>query len=164
MERKTENAIRTNWLQARAERVSLVEHRMESIAEINGVEYINDSKATDLRSVAESLNEIEKPVTLILQVSDMPEDFSLISKSVRYKVVSLFVFGEGNEESVRVALSALVDRYTYVSSLEEAVLSSKKVALKGELVLFSPGCASFGMFDDYRHRGDCFRSAVNGLK
>lgn len=164
MEKKTENAIRTNWLQARAERVSLVEHRMESLALIKGVEYINDSKATDLRSVAESLTEIEKPITLILQVSDMPEDFSLISKSVRYKVVSLFVFGEGNEESVRGALSGLVDRYAYVSSLEDAVQLSGKSALKGEVVLFSPGCASFGMFDDYRHRGESFRTLVNGLK
>lgn len=164
MERKTEHKTANSWLQVRAERVSLLEHRMEFLAEIDGVSYINDSKATDLHSVAESLSEINQPITLMLQVSDMPEDYSLISKAVQYKVVSLLVFGVGAEQALRESLSGLVDYYAHYSTLEEAFSSSLKCTPKGAVVLFSPGCTSFGMFDDYRHRGGEFRKMVHDLK
>lgn len=143
------------------ERPSLIEHRMEYIESFNGVEAINDSKATDLRSVNESLMQIEKPVVLILQTTDFPEDYSILVSLVKYKVVSLVVFGVEQDLEIRRSLSEVVDNYDYVSNLTEAVSKAKSWSKSGDVVLFSPGCASFGMFEDYRHRGDSFKSNWN---
>jgi UDP-N-acetylmuramoylalanine--D-glutamate ligase len=163
MESRKTNTTGKTWLDVRTERVSLSEHRNEWVAEVNGVVYINDSKATDPRAVGETLMEIERPVTLIMQISDTHEDYSSLIKLVKYKVTSLVVFGEGSEELLLNNLSVVADHFVRVNDLKQAVQSAHNGASQGSTVVFSPGCTSFSLFNDYRHRGDMFKAFVGAI-
>ena len=138
-----------------------VEHRLEEVATLSGVKFVNDSKATNVESVWYALQSVEKPIILIAGGKDKGGDFTKLRELVQNRVKALILIGEAKEK-ISAALSDLVSTL-YTDSLEEAVELSFKKAEAGDTVLLSPACASFDMFKDYEHRGEVFKSSVKHL-
>lgn len=137
------------------------EHRMEQVRSFREIEFINDSKATNVDSTVWALQNIRKPAILIAGGRDKNSDYREISGLIKQKVKLLVVIGEAKEK-IRSQLkesAAIQD----ASSLEEAVSISFRQARAGDCVLLSPMCASFDMFKDYEHRGRVFKEIVNKL-
>lgn len=136
-------------------------HRMELVREVRGVKYINDSKGTNVGAVMKSLEGLTSPVTLIAGGKDKEGDFTLLRELIQKKVKRLILLGEAKEKMARCfsAHPALEQ----VESLQQAVERAAALAEPGEIVLLSPGCASFDQFRDYQHRGEVFKQAVAGL-
>ncbi len=136
-------------------------HRLEEVAELAGVLYINDSKATNTGSVLGALQQQSRPVILIAGGRGKGEDYSLLRPQVKEKVRDLIVIGEAaGELAAALAESTVIHS---ASSLEQAVSVAHQLAVAGDVVLLSPACASFDMFSGYGARGECFREAVAGL-
>lgn len=146
------------------ESFSGIEHRLEEVAVLNGVQFINDSKATDLPAVLHSLELIDKPITLILGTSEYDEDYSVLLKQTKYKVISLVVFGKRSDEKIRQTLGVFSDKYVFVENIDEAFQYAVQFTNKGETLLFSPACTSFDYFATYKERGDYFRNYISSLK
>jgi UDP-N-acetylmuramoylalanine--D-glutamate ligase len=138
-----------------------IEHRLESVGFINGVEFINDSKATNINSVWYALESMNKSVVWIAGGVDKGNDYEELLPLVKEKVKVLICLGEDNEK-LRKAFQGVVDVYD-AKSAPEAVKLSYKLAEKGESVLLSPACASFDLFEDYEDRGQQFKKAVREL-
>ena len=138
-----------------------VEHRLERVAVVSGVNFVNDSKATNVESVWYALQSVSSPIILIAGGRDKGGDFSKLRDLVKENVKALFLIGEAKEK-INKALGDLAPS-EYSDSLEEAVGLSLKQASGGDTVLLSPGCASFDMFRDYQHRGEVFKSSVRNL-
>jgi UDP-N-acetylmuramoylalanine--D-glutamate ligase len=138
-----------------------VEHRLEEVATLSGVKFVNDSKATNVESVWYALQSVEKPIILIAGGKDKGGDFTRLRELVQNRVKALILIGEAKEK-ISGALSDLVSTL-YTDSLEEAVELGFKKAEAGDTVLLSPACASFDMFKDYEHRGEVFKSSVKRL-
>ncbi len=136
-------------------------HRLELVAELAGVLYINDSKATNTGSVIGALQQQVRSVILIAGGRGKGEDYTLLSALVREKVRDLIVLGEAAAE-IEAALRGDAVIHT-VASLEAAVMLAGRLAVAGDVVLLSPACASFDMFSGYNQRGECFRRAVAEL-
>lgn len=154
------------YLQARAASRNMfagIEHRMQSIRQWNGIEFINDSKSTDIESTYFSLELLEAPTTWIIGTTDMDTDYSTVSKFVKYKVINLIVIGKEKDNAIRKELANLVDCYMKLNTLEDAILAVSKLSKSGSKVLFSPACSSFDMYSDYLERGDHFSKLVNEL-
>lgn len=139
-----------------------VEHRLELVRVLNGVRYLNDSKATNINSVWFALQSMQTPVVLILGGRDKGNDYKELEQLIRSKVHTIIAIGE-SKEIVKNQTSRMVDSFFMADSLEEAVQVAQKQAKKGDSVLLSPACASFDMFDGYEHRGQVFKSLVNNL-
>lgn len=139
-----------------------VEHRLEQVRTINDIEFINDSKATNVDSTLWALDAMHKPTILIAGGRDKNSDYRLISDLIKQKVKLLMLIGEAREK-IRTAFEGLLP-IEEASSLEEATQKSFKRAQGGDCVLLSPMCASFDMFEDYEHRGRVFKEIVNKLK
>jgi UDP-N-acetylmuramoylalanine--D-glutamate ligase len=136
-------------------------HRMEMVRELKGVRYINDSKGTNVGAVLKSLEGINSSVILIAGGLDKGSDFTPLQEIVFKKVKRLILMGEAIEKLAACFKGhPAIDR---VHSMEEALLLASASANKGDVVLLSPGCASFDMFNNYEHRGDVFKKAVMGL-
>ena len=129
-------------------------HRVEHVGTWNGVAYYDDSKGTNVGAVVKSLEGFDSPVVLIAGGRDKAGDFNLLKELVRKKVKLLVLLGEAREKIASV-LSGDAETIL-VESMEEAVLTAKNKAVSGDVVLLSPACASFDMFDDYAHRGRVF--------
>jgi len=138
-----------------------VEHRLEQVATISGVGFVNDSKATNVESVWYALQSVTPPIILIAGGKDKGGDFSKLRELVQKNVKALILIGEAKEK-LKDALGDLVLIFSSYS-LEEAVGQAFKKASPQDVVLLSPGCASFDMFKDYRHRGNVFKSSVRNL-
>ncbi len=138
-----------------------IEHRMEEVAQIHGVKFINDSKATNVDSTLWALNSIEKPIVLIAGGRDKGSDFSTLKDKVRAKVKAMVLLGEA-EEKIERAFGSLV-KTKVAATLSQAVKSAFGLARPGDYVLFSPMCTSFDMFSDYAERGRIFKEAVQNL-
>jgi UDP-N-acetylmuramoylalanine--D-glutamate ligase len=138
-----------------------VEHRLERVATVSGVSFVNDSKATNVDSVWYALQSVTPPVILIAGGKDKGGDFNRLRELVQKNVKTLVLIGEA-EEKIRTALGDLVPVF-HADTLEEAVELSFKKAASGDTVLLSPGCASFDMFRDYQHRGQVFKTSVRNL-
>jgi UDP-N-acetylmuramoylalanine--D-glutamate ligase len=138
-----------------------VEHRLEEVITISGIRFVNDSKATNVRSVWYALKSIPGPILLILGGKDKGGDFTQLRRMVKEKLKSLILLGEAKNK-IDQALGDVVNS-TVVDSLEEAVKKAYKMASGGDCVLLSPGCSSFDMFENYEHRGRVFKSAVKKL-
>ena len=138
-----------------------VEHRMEVVRTINEIDFINDSKATNVDSTVWALHTIHKPAFLIAGGRDKKSDYRQIASVMKLKVKLLVLFGEAKDK-IRAALNGVLP-ITEVSSLEEAVKVSFSNAQPGDCVLLSPMCASFDMFENYEHRGKVFKEIVNRL-
>ena len=138
-----------------------VEHRLEPVAVLSGVSFVNDSKATNVDSVWYALQSVPPPIILIAGGKDKGGDFTRLKELVQKNVKALILIGEA-EEKIKSALGDVVTVY-HSDSLEEAVELSYKKAAPQDTVLLSPGCASFDMFKDYQHRGQVFKSSVRNL-
>ena len=139
-----------------------VEHRMEKVDNINGVDFINDSKATNVDSTVWALNNTVKPAILIAGGRDKNSDYQTIADLIRQKVRLMVLIGEARDK-IRKALEGVLPMQE-ASSLEEAVRLGFKQAQPGDCVLLSPMCASFDMFENYEHRGKVFKDVVMGLR
>lgn len=139
-----------------------VEHRLEYVATVRNVRYINDSKATNVNSCWYALLSIQTPIVLILGGTDKGNDYAEIEKLVHDKVRALIFLGKDNS-----ALHAYFgDRKQAIydtSSMEEAVKKAYEIAENGDTVLLSPCCASFDLFEDYEDRGRQFKQQVRNL-
>ena len=136
-----------------------VEHRLEKVAKVNGVEYINDSKATNVNSCWYALQSMKTKTILILGGKDKGNDYSEIAELVKEKCCGLIFLGADNSK-----LHSFFDRFGLpiadTSSMQECVQAAYKMAEKGETVLLSPCCASFDLFKSYEDRGRQFKEYV----
>ena len=139
-----------------------LEHRMEPVATIKNVEFINDSKATNVNSTWFALESMKKPVVLILGGVDKGNDYSLLTELVKEKVKAIVCLGTDNKK-IHEAFSSVVEKIADASSAVEAVQASFHFAEKGDVVLLSPACASFDLFKNYEDRGNQFKKAVKEL-
>jgi UDP-N-acetylmuramoylalanine--D-glutamate ligase len=136
-------------------------HRMETVRELGGVTYINDSKGTNVGSLKMALRGISAPVVLIAGGVDKGGDYSSLAPLVREKVRLLVLMGEAADR-IEATLGQLT-RTVRAGSLEEAVSAASAGAEGGDTVLLCPACSSFDMFADYRDRGERFRELVSAL-
>ena len=139
-----------------------VEHRLEQVRTIGKIEFINDSKATNVDSTIWALNNTSKPAILIAGGRDKNSDYGAISDLIKQKVKLLVLIGEAKGK-IRAAFNGLLP-IQEASSLKEAAEISFARAKSGDCILFSPMCASFDMFENYEHRGRVFKEIVNKLK
>lgn len=138
-----------------------VEHRLEPVAKVKGVLYVNDSKATNVNSCWYALESMKTPVVLILGGTDKGNDYSEILPLVEKKVRSLVFMGKDNSKLEK--FFAGVKPYVSVSSMKDAIQECYKAAESGDTVLLSPCCASFDLFKNYEDRGRLFKEAVRNL-
>ena len=145
-----------------------VPHRLERVRAVRGVEYVNDSKATNVNAVWYALEsfatrEDGRPgVVLIAGGRDKGNDYGPLRRLVADKVKGIVAIGEGADK-ILDELGPLVEHTAHASSIEEAVQFAGLMAEEGDTVLLSPACASFDMFENYEHRGDAFKAAVQTL-
>lgn len=139
-----------------------IEHRLEFVREIDGVEFINDSKATNVDSVRWALQNINKSIILLAGGRDKGADFSLIKDLVSKKVKAMILFGEAAEKMEK-AFRDSVD-ILMAKDIQDATEKAFRLAKRGDCVLLSPMCASFDMFNDYQHRGRVFKEIVAQVK
>ncbi|PWB78886.1 MAG: UDP-N-acetylmuramoyl-L-alanine--D-glutamate ligase [Candidatus Methylomirabilota bacterium] len=138
-----------------------LEHRLECVAEIGGVRYVNDSKGTNVGAVIRSLESFTDPIVLIAGGRDKHGDFTPLLPLVRERVKRLILIGEAAGVMRRALASACETEEA--PTLEGAVRRAAVIASPGEVVLLSPACASFDMFTDFEERGRVFKAAVRGL-
>ncbi len=139
-----------------------VEHRLEYVATVGGVEYINDSKATNVNSTWYALESMDKPVIWIVGGVDKGNDYEALIPLVKEKVKVIVCLGVDNHK-IHAAFGKVVDIMLNTTSAEEAVLVAKRFATKGDVVLLSPACASFDLFSNYEDRGWQYKAAVKNL-
>ncbi|HWA34429.1 MAG TPA: UDP-N-acetylmuramoyl-L-alanine--D-glutamate ligase [Cyclobacteriaceae bacterium] len=138
-------------------------HRLEPVGTIQGVEFINDSKATNVDSVVYALGSYEKPLIWIAGGIDKGNDYNLIRDEVEKKVKMLICLGKDNEK-LKKFFGKIVPKIVETQSIKEVVKIAMDFALKGDVVLLSPACASFDLFNNYEDRGNQFREAVMKMK
>lgn len=136
-----------------------VEHRLEYVRTYNGVKYINDSKATNINAVWFALDSFNVPVVLILGGRDKGNNYLDLKTQIHEKVHTVIAIGEA-KEAIKSQLKDVVPNLTEAESMKEAVKKAAKVAKRGEVVLLSPACSSFDMFENYEHRGKVFKESV----
>lgn len=139
-----------------------IEHRLEHVATIHGVEFINDSKATNINSTWYALESVNTPIVWIVGGIDKGNDYSILNEMVKEKVRAIVCMGKDNRKIVS-AFSVLVPTIIETSSASEAVMKASKLAQGGDTVLLSPACASFDLFQNYEDRGNQFKAAVRAL-
>lgn len=139
-----------------------VEHRLEFVRQIQGVDFYNDSKATNPESTARALEAFDRPLFVIMGGLDKGGDFSILSDLLKARARKAFLIGAAADKIARALPPQLEQRRC--DSLEEAVREAFEEARPGDLVLLSPACASFDMFDDYEHRGRVFKEAAKALE
>ena len=139
-----------------------VPHRLEKVARVRGVDYINDSKATNVNSCWYALQSMTTKVVLILGGTDKGNDYSEIKELVQNKVRALIFLGVDNTK-LHAYFDPIIDQIEDARSMEEAVAKAYKLAVKGDTVLLSPCCASFDLFKSYEDRGDQFKHCVRDL-
>ncbi len=138
-----------------------VEHRLEFVRDLGGVDFINDSKSTTVEAGRWALQRAPKPTVMICGGLDKHLDYSPLKSLVAQKVKHMIAIGQARE--IMKSTFGDVVAVDTSSSLEEAVKAARGIAKSGECVLLSPMCASFDMFKDYEHRGRCFKEIVNNL-
>lgn len=139
-----------------------VEHRLEKAGRIAGVNFINDSKATNVDSVCYALQSVDTPVYLIAGGRDKDSDFNPIIEYGRNKIKGIIAIGEAKEKLADTLAGSFPVQFA--ESLQSAVELGFELAIPGETVLLSPGCASFDMFENFEQRGNVFKEAVKSLK
>jgi UDP-N-acetylmuramoylalanine--D-glutamate ligase len=139
-----------------------VEHRLEYVASVRGVRFVNDSKATNVNSCWYALQSMKTPTVLILGGTDKGNDYTEIEALVKEKVTSLVFLGVDNKK-LHAFFDGKVDKIVDVLSMKDAVEQGLGLAKKGDTVLLSPCCASFDLFQSYEDRGDQFKTCVKNL-
>ncbi len=153
--------VQPEGLRTAVKRFKGVEHRLEWVAEIDGVRYFNDSKATNVDAAVKAIRSFPGGIHLIAGGRDKGADFSVLRDLVRDRVKELVLIGEAAEKIERALTGHTGIRRA--SSLEEAVGICRQRALPGEIVLLAPACASYDMFENYEHRGRVFKKSVLAL-
>ena len=154
--------IRKDRIRVAIESFETLEHRMEYVTTIRGVEFINDSKATNVNSTWYALESMSKPTILILGGIDKGNDYSFIRDLVKEKVKAIVCLGQDNRK-IHDAFQNDVPLMVNTTSAEEAVKAAFHFANKGDVVLLSPACASFDLFKNYEDRGTQFKRAAREL-
>ena len=139
-----------------------VEHRLEFVAKVHGIEFINDSKATNVNSAWFALESMEKPTVWIVGGVDKGNDYTELTELVKSKVKAIICLGVDNEK-IMESFNGVVDQIVEAKSALEAVAYGYRLAKDGETVLLSPACASFDLFENYEDRGNQFKEAVRAL-
>ena len=138
------------------------EHRLEKVLKIQNVQYINDSKATNVNATFFALDSLNSPTVWIVGGVDKGNDYSELMPLVREKVKAIVCLGVDNKKIID-AFGNVVDVMIEVANMQDAVKMSQRLSEKGDTVLLSPACASFDLFENYEDRGRQFKSAVRNL-
>lgn len=138
------------------------EHRLEQVISVHGIEFINDSKATNVNSTWYALESMQKPVILIMGGVDKGNDYQMLAELVKEKVKGIVCLGKDNAK-IHEAFGSFIPQMVNVESAKEAVATAYYMASSGDVVLLSPACASFDLFESYEDRGRQFKEAVRGL-
>ena len=139
-----------------------VPHRLEAVRDLDGVRYVNDSKATNVNAVWYALESFEEPIVLIAGGRDKGNNYASLKPLVKKKARAVIGLGESADKVDR-ELGSVAPRHVKVKSMEEALRKARDLAQAGDVVLLSPACSSFDMFDNYEHRGDTFKRLVMSL-
>lgn len=139
-----------------------VEHRLEPVVKVKGIEFINDSKATNVNSTWYALESMTGKVIWIVGGIDKGNDYTMLYEMVREKVKAIICLGVDNSK-IHAAFDGMVKTMVEANSMEDAVKKSYYLGKKGDTVLLSPACASFDLFDNYEDRGRKFKTAVRNL-
>ncbi len=139
-----------------------VEHRLEAVATINGIEFINDSKATNVNSAWYALESMAKPVIWIVGGVDKGNDYTQLYDLAKEKVKAIICLGVDNSKIIE-NFSTVVDKIVETNTAKDAVNMAYQLGKKGDVVLLSPACASFDLFQNYEDRGMQFKTAVRAL-
>jgi UDP-N-acetylmuramoylalanine--D-glutamate ligase len=134
-------------------------HRLEDVGELDGVVYINDSKATNVDAVFYALEAMNKPTVWIVGGQDKGNDYSALDARVREKVKTIVCMGVDNAKLMTHFGEFGIQIFS-TSSLDEALQTARQASVSGDAILLSPACASFDLFNNYMHRGDLFREWV----
>ena len=139
-----------------------VEHRLEFVAEIGGVRYYNDSKATNVDATLKALDAFPGRILVILGGKDKGSDYAVLREALRDKAILALLIGTAAEKiESQISGSVAIER---AETMERAVETASQAARAGDVVLLAPACASFDQFENYEHRGRVFKELVNGLK
>ena len=139
-----------------------VEHRLEKVLKIQNVQYINDSKATNVNAAFYALDSMNTPTVWIVGGVDKGNDYNELMSLVREKVKAIICLGVDNKKIIDV-FGNVVDIMVEVSNMEDAVKMAQRLTEKGDTVLLSPACASFDLFENYEDRGNQFKQSVRNL-
>ena len=139
-----------------------VEHRLERFLRVHGIEFVNDSKATNVNSTWYALESMHKPVVWIAGGIDKGNDYSMLKSLVKEKVKAIVCLGKDNSK-LHAAFDTVAKNVVDASSMEEAVKAAYYLARNGDTVLLSPACASFDLFENYEDRGNQFKEQVRNL-
>ena len=139
-----------------------VEHRLEHFLKVHGIEFVNDSKATNVNSTWYALESVPKNIVWIAGGIDKGNDYSMLMRLIKEKVKAIVCLGVDNTK-LHTAFDNLVKNVVDASSMEEAVKTAYYLARNGDTVLLSPACASFDLFDNYEDRGNQFKKEVRDL-
>jgi UDP-N-acetylmuramoylalanine--D-glutamate ligase len=139
-----------------------IEHRLEYVMTVHGIDFVNDSKATNVNSTWYALESMEKPVVWIVGGVDKGNDYDMLKDLVRAKVKKIICLGIDNKKIIK-AYKDIIPDIVEVKTAEDAVNMSYKLGSSGDVVLLSPACASFDLFDNYEDRGHKFKLSVKAL-
>jgi UDP-N-acetylmuramoylalanine--D-glutamate ligase len=139
-----------------------IEHRLEFVMSVNGIDFVNDSKATNINSTWYALESFHRPIVLILGGVDKGNDYEMLEELVKEKVKAIICLGLETKK-IHKAFKGMVTEIVDVTSAEAAVNEGYRLAKPGDVVLLSPACASFDLFENYEDRGRQFKAAVRGL-
>jgi len=139
-----------------------VEHRLEKVLKIQNVQYINDSKATNVNATFFALDSMNTPTVWIVGGVDKGNDYNELMSLVREKVKAIICLGVDNKKIIDV-FGNVVDMMIEVSNMNDAVKMAQRLSEKGDTVLLSPACASFDLFENYEDRGNQFKQAIKNL-
>lgn len=154
--------VRKNVIRESLSDFQNIEHRMEFVSKVHGVNYINDSKATNVNSAWYALESMTHPIVWIVGGVDKGNDYKMLHELVKQKVKAIVCLGVDNKK-IKRSFSKLVDTIVQTSSASDAVRAASRLASKGDTILLSPCCASQDLFDNYEDRGRKFKQAVKSL-
>jgi len=154
--------IRKNVIRESLMEFKGVEHRLEQVIMVHGVEFINDSKATNINSTWYALESMKKPIVWIVGGQDKGNDYSMLLDLVKDKVKAIICLGIDNSKII-ASFKPLGKTMVEAKSMTDAIAACYKLAKKGDVVLLSPACASFDLFENYEDRGRQFKKCVREL-
>lgn len=154
--------VRNNAIRESLSNFQGVEHRLEKVLKINNVQYVNDSKATNVNAVFYALDSVQTPIVWLAGGVDKGNDYAELMPLVREKVKAIICIGIDNQKIID-AFSKVVDIMVESTDIDQAVKIASKIAEKGDTVLLSPACASFDLFENYQDRGLKFKQAVKKI-
>ena len=140
-----------------------VPHRLEDTGMINSVRFINDSKATNVDATKYAIDSFDKPIIWVAGGVDKGNDYTKMEELVYEKVKAIICLGKENEK-IKKAFEGKVDTLLETQNMSEAVMLGSELAEKGDIILLSPSCASFDLFENYEERGEQFKKAVRALE